>query len=365
MMTFEDAAKAAMYASLANKFDEAMEYYRQADSLMETVTTERGPQLNPSLSVLRHNVGRGTGQVVPITATEDMVACFTIGGGHLETLESSNAEGMAEIDINPKALDKNIRAFMQKLDLGHHPENIKEHRPHVMIMSTGRCGTVSLHHLLRGSNLIPYHTFWWNLPTTSRINMSCQLASGDFRDAEIPETWLTCRAAEWLGGTMIGLNHLDTIFAPAFAAMHPESKFVHITRDPGDVFNSFYGKNQWGVQQLAPVYYKFTPKFHWRMVEQTIPQMIAWYLKFTEAFSRVFGRVMGDRHIEVRAEKLFAQDREAIGGLLEFVGADIPLDKAVDHFGTKINEKKHKIQFGQAEMDKAREEFEEAYCQFS
>lgn len=356
-MTFEDAAKNAWHASFENKPDEALEYYRQADSLMETVTAERGPQFNPSLSLLRHNVGTGSGQVVPITATEDRVASFTIGGGGLETLESPDTVGMNE--ITTKVLDQNIRAFMQNLDLGHHPENIKKHRQHVMVLSTGRCGTVSLHHLLRGSNLIPYHTFWWNLPASARINMSCQFASGDFRDAEIPETWLVCRAAEWLSGTMIGLNHLDTIFAPAFAAMHPKSKFVYITRDHVDVFKSFYGKNQWGNQQLRPVYYKFTPGFKWRRTEQALPQMIAWYLKFTEVFSRAFGRVMGSRFIEVQAEKLFSQDRDEIARLLDFIGSDIPLDMAVDHYGTKINEKAHKAT---GVDDTARQAFTEALC---
>ena len=364
-MTFEDAAKKAWHASFAGKFGEAAEYYRQADSLMGTVTDERGPQFNPGLSVLRHGVGVGTGRVVSITATEDLVSCFTIGGNHLETPESPNADGMAELEIRTWMLAKNIRTFMQNLDLGHHPENIKEHRPHVLVMSTGRCGTVSLHRLLIGSNLNSYHTFWWNLPTASRINMSCQLVSGDFRDEEIPDVWLTCRAAEWLGGTMIGLNHLDTIFAPTFAAMHPKSRFVYIIRDSVDVFKSFYGKNQWGVQQLRPVHYKFTPDFHWRRTEQTVPQMIAWYLRFTEEFSRAFGSVLGNRFLGVRAESLFAQDRDAISELLDFIGSDVPLDRGVDHFGVKINEKKHKACVGPAEMDRACAEFKEAYCQFS
>ena len=53
---------------------------------------------------------------------------------------------------------------------------------------------------------------------------------------------------------------------------------------------------------------------------------------------------MGDRFTEISADKLFAQDKEEISKLLEFTGSNIPLNKAVDHFKTKINEKAHKCQ---------------------
>ena len=67
-----------------------------------------------------------------------------------------------------------------------------------------------------------------------------------------------------------------------------------------------------------------------------------WHLDYTEAFCRTFGRVMGDRFIEISSDRLFGRDREEISKLLEFVGSDIDLDCAVDHFATKINEKVHK-----------------------
>ncbi len=340
-MNFQDHAMRAWVSATDNKLAEAIRSYKLADSMMASTTDEKGPQLNYSLSILRHIVGRGVGRVVPITATENLVCSFTIGGKALEAWESSDAGGMELLNINT-TLSNNIRDFMDGLDLEHHPQNIMEHKPHIMVMSAGRCGTVSLYRLLKGSNLIPYHTYWFNLPTGARQNMACQFASGDFRDTQVPSMWLACRAGEWLSGRMIGLNHLDTIFAPAFAAMHPKSKFIYMTRDHTDVFKSFWTKNQWNNQQLMPVYYKFIPEFRWRRTLHKLPQMIAWYLQFTEAFSQAFGRVLGDRYIEISAEKLFARDKREIKRLLDFIESDITVAKAAKHYRKKINEKKHK-----------------------
>jgi hypothetical protein len=332
---------ACAWANACNGHQEsALKNYRFADEMMDIVTDEKDVCLNPSLSILRHFVGKGYGKVIPVTQTEDAVVGFLLT--IFEIMESVDNRGMIPFSIKARTLEKNIRLFMDSLDLGHHPQNIDKPKPHIQVLSTGRCGTVSLYHLLKGSNLIPYHTYWWMMTSGSRQQLACQFDAGNFEDMSIPETWLRTRAAEWLSGTMIGLNHLDTIFAPAFAAMHEKSKFIYLTRNRVDTFKSFWTKDQWSNQQLKPVYYKFDPDWAWRRAPLSLPEMIAWYFKFTEVFSQAFGRVMGDRYIEISSDKLFAQDKEEIKRLLDFIGSDITVKKAVKHYGTKINEKKHK-----------------------
>ena len=142
---------------------------------------------------------------------------------------------------------------------------------------------------------------------------------------------------------MVGLNHRDTIFAPVFAALHEKSKFLYLSREPDDLFKSFYGKQQFtGGPQLMPVHYAFDPEFRWAVDLRDLVSMIAWYIKFTQEFCRAMGRVMKDRFLEIRAEDLFRQDRETIERMLDFIGCSIPLERAVQHYGRKINEKAHK-----------------------
>jgi hypothetical protein len=107
--------------------------------------------------------------------------------------------------------------------------------------------------------------------------------------------------------------------------------------------------------------YAFSPEFRWRRTEDSVPNCLAWYLNFTETFARAMGRVVGpERFIEVSSDKLFAQDREEIGRLLAFTEADISIHDAVEHFGTKINSKDHRISVKEDEMVEPRALFSAA-----
>ena len=165
---------------------------------------------------------------------------------------------------------------------------------------------------------------------------------------QIPgQEWAATRAAEWLGAKpMIGCNHFDTIFAPVFAAIHPKAKFIYLRRDPEAVFRSFYGKQQWGNDnQLTPLLYAIEDddSFTYWLRGMSEIDKIAWYLRFTEIFSRAFGTVLGERFIEISADKLFARDQNEIKRLLEFSNGGIPLTRASKHFAVKINEKAHRV----------------------
>jgi hypothetical protein len=175
--------------------------------------------------------------------------------------------------------------------------------------------------------------------------MVCRLFADNHENLDAAATWASTRAAEWLGEKpMIGLNHADTVFAPVFAAIHEKSKFVYLRRDPEKVFKSFYAKNQWqrGSNCFRPVLFDFSEGYAFDLPGFDEISGIRYHIRQTEQFSRAFGRVMGDRWIEISADRLFGQDTEEIAKLLEFTGSDIPLEDAVEHFKTPINVKAHK-----------------------
>ena len=220
-----------------------------------------------------------------------------------------------------------------------------------MVLSTGRCGTVSIYRLLQGSNVLPYHAYWCSVPTSDHWEMMLRLIAGEPSGGEpIYANWMSVRAAEWIGAAaqnrnMVGLNHTDTIFAPIFAALHPLSKFVWLRRSKDAVRRSFIDKDQWQGElgnQLRPLLYSFEP-FQWRRTSHSKTEAIDWYLDFTEDFCQAMTDVLGERLIVVEAEDLFRQDRTEIARLLDFIGADIDLDKAVKHFAVPINAKLHKL----------------------
>jgi hypothetical protein len=349
--------KAAWHFSVGGFHEEARLAYKTADDILPV------GHHGADFSVLRHTKGTLTkGAIVdPVPATEDIVYAFYL---YHDPVTPNAGTVMKAATTDGDILESGIRKFLDTFNPGFHRENIPRDIPHVMVMSTGRCGTMSLYKMFQKSSLVPYHSYWWQNTSPARLEAICCLIERCITD--VFDEWLSTRAAEWLGAIsnnrpVIGLNHLDTIFAPVFSVIHPESKFVYLHRDPMAVFESFYGKEQWLNNQLCPINYTFDPVFQFHTPEYGLPHSIAWYIKFTEMFSRAMGRVMGGRFIEIQAEDLFSQKSGKIADLLNFVGADIPLDVAIEHFATKINEKTHKA----VEVDDAaREEFMDALCRF-
>jgi len=315
----------AWNCSKAGRVSQAFELYEYADSFLD------GGELNASLSVLRHNDGVGSGTVRPVPPTEDDVVSLL-----LPRLRTPALDATRLIDEIPEA---NFEKLMGSYSTKCH----KTDRPHIMVMSTGRCGTMSLFRLFQGSNLEAYHSYWLKTHPYNTAETLARLAANEYDDMSAADEWVSTRTAEWLGEKpMIGLNHADTAFAPVFAAIHENSKFVYLRRSPPDVYDSFVSKGQWngGVNHFVPVMYDIPFKFSVTDIEPD--DGIRWHIEFTEKYSRAFGRVMGDRFIEISADKLFSQDEGEVARLLEFTNSDIPPDKAVKHFATRINGKDHK-----------------------
>ena len=299
--------------------------------------------INADLNSLRHTSGHADGRVVAVPPTETEVISFQVPD---RIHESPDAYGLTKLRIVPEVIETNIARTVNEFRPGYHRENIRKDLPHVMALSTGRCGTVSLFRLFEQSKLLAYHTYWYQVSRSTRFEMLCRLLSNEIGDQTCMMEWCQTRAAEWLGGVnvdrpMMGLNHTDTIFAPVFASLHPQSKFVYLRRDPEEVFVSFFDKDQWGTGniQLQPLLCAFNPEFRWRRCGYDVPTSLAWYFYFTEVFCEAFGRVLNDRFIEIDSNKLFAQDRDEVDRLITFTGSELALDDAVEHFAVKINQK--------------------------
>lgn len=301
----------------------------------------------------------------PPQATEDFVFSFYIPSSVRESLPE---KGM----VLPKLshMESGIRACINAVD-----ESIKIQREqndgviltipkddqHVMVLSTGRCGTMSLTHLLYDTNLTPYHEYWWVVEAPHRHEMQARIQSAYFNDLSCANAWVSTRAVEWMGASLsnkplVALNHLDTIFAPVFAALHQKSRFVWLKRDAESVFKSFYGKGQWNSGQLKPIQFSFNP-FRYADGGYDLIPALAWYVYFTEVFIQSFKTVVGDRLLEINSEDLFMCDRDTIGLFLDFIGSDVSVEHAIDHFKKPINEKSHRLWCDQNQIEEATQYF--------
>jgi len=322
----------------------------------------------PDIAVLRHIDGEGSGRVISPLMTEVEQLFFTLNCG---VPESPDINGLSPPIIDGDKMEENIKRFIECFDPLWHKDNIKKELPHVMVMSTGRCGTLSLLRLFEKSHYIAYHNYLWFVCGSVCCEFMCQIMAGRFEDVSPPNFWLRSRAAEWLGAIsqdrpMIDTCHLDTIFAPVFANLHPLSKFIYLKRDPVDVFISFLTKFQLNANQLMPVYYTFDPYYQFRFIPfipYDIPALLTWYIYFTDVFTKAMGKVLSesDRFIEISVDKLFARDESEISKLIEFTGLRLNKKEVTDHFLTKYNEKVEKVSLLDYQLDALITTFKKSY----
>ena len=324
-------------------YEKAFALYEEAEEAAKDIMP-----FSATLNILRHVEGdkkffdQVKGHVATTEPTEDDV----FGLESTDNIQpSQSARGMKKTVIDQDQLEENIRKF--HFDASYHLKNIKRFQPHLLVMSTGRCGTMSLYKLLQKTQYMAHHQFYFNASYIMRLEQMCRFMDGNYDNSQVVHYWLQTRAAEWIDANNMNrpvamVGHHDTIFAPVFAALHMMSgKIIYLRRNPRDVFASMYGKNQFS-RQLRPIFYRFGEQWEWKDQNLDLPEQIIWYLKFTEAFSRALGNIISDRWIEIDADKLFNLDDEEIIKLHEFAELDIPIDEVRNHFKTVYNRKAHK-----------------------
>jgi len=360
------AGRAFIEAEMGN-VAEALEYYRRADQL--TRSHSLPVRLNPELSMLRHMKGEAEGGVISMPPNEDWIVSVQLG--FPGDIEADCATGMEKPDLDRDRMIDAIRRIIGGLNAGYHAENIKAELPHIQVLSTGRAGTVSLFHLFEQSQYIPYHTYPFTMPHMMRNEMAYRIMDGDTMIGVPATWWVKTRAAEWIGCVnqgrpMADVNHLDVVFAPVFAAIHPRSRFIHLVRDPVKTFESFYSKDQWSDKQIIPLYHRYGDdgEFLWRHMRYPDPQAIAWFIRWTEVFCEALEWVLGDRFTRLYADKLFAGDREEAEFLVQWCELPFSANQVVEHYKIPYNSKLHKICRTQEQVDAGREQFISAYKEF-
>lgn len=353
---FKSAAAKGWCAADAGEYEEALNWYELADDIASRWIDATSPAImSPELCLSRHKEGKVDGFVKPMPPTEDAVLSVEF---QLTEHEANSAYGLK----SPVGEGLSFEGYKIA-------DRFKTEAPHIQVLSTGRCGTISLYHLFEQSQYIPYHSYFFMASQPARFEMMCRHLASEPIPQKLVDEWIAMRCAEWWGcgnidRPMITLNHLDTVYAPLFSQVHPNSKFIYLHRDPEKIFRSFYTKRQWTLTQLCPVHYDFDP-FRWKRKGVDIPAQIAWYIKFTENFCRKFGEIMGDRFIEISADKLF--DTGSVSGideaarLIAFTNIDMSLGDVGNHFMQKYNEKAHKI-VPEINYDAGLEVFRKAYA---
>jgi hypothetical protein len=350
-----------------DNFGNARVFFDEANAVSETAIPGQPFKMDTELSLLRFRSGKARGEIINLPPTEDIMLGLMILNRERPFVDAQYLSEPPHVSrgLMVESIKKQIDNFQ-----GHyHYENLRpyDEQPHVMVMSTGRCGTVSLYHLLAQTNYLPYHAYFYSPHFQLRYDQAYQLTTGHVVDQEAVDFWLKCRSAEWLSAASqerpyVSLMHYDTCFAPAFYALHRHSKFIWLRRNPEDVFKSFYLKRQWGDQQIGPMPWRFDPGFMFGKCDWPETKQIAWYIRWTNEFCSAMEEVVNDsrRFKIVKSDALFELDPYEIRELKLYLNLDLSHAAITDHFRIPINVKRHKVDDSR-DYDLALQEFQDHY----
>lgn len=193
----------------------------------------------------------------------------------------------------------------------------------IFVLSTGRCGTKLLTDLIQSDSdfivahqpvpelthaaLYAYQHQGSNFETLTQIIDACRYES--IRDA-----WL-------LKKTYVETNNRITFFAPYLASLFPQSRFIHLQRDPYQFIESGYSRNWYAYEKLFDEG-RITPQddttIPWDQYSQV--QKIAWLWKETNDFIRKFTETMpSERRYFIDSKDLYTNGSK-VKELLSFMG---------------------------------------------
>lgn len=210
----------------------------------------------------------------------------------------------------------------------------------VFVLSTGRCGSMLLTHILEAAGGVRVaHTPRPELVRASRRAFEEIAEKPDFfveviktvREEDIAE-------AHRFGDVYVETNNRITFFAPALARAFPSAKFVHLVRHPAAFVRSgirrrWYQGHPYDLGRIEP---PDAEASGWR--DRDPIEKIGWLWQATNDFVERFRPdVAEERFLFVRAEDLFA-DPATAAEILRFSGLSVlPEERLASFLQVPVN----------------------------
>ena len=210
------------------------------------------------------------------------------------------------------------------------------------ILSTGRCGTMTLSHLLNTATNA--HVFHHAQPDPIRESLQAY-----HREIDTIKTFWKFRYGilqqVWSKGMIYGeTNHLWTQFSEKIAEEFPDAKFIALVRDPRKYVYSgmrrkYYRGHPWDVGRLRPK--EGTPEYEqWDQLDAF--EKVCWLWNDTYSRIRGIAKRLGSKRIQfLRLEDLIVNPSvmSVVFKFLGLKGYDLNAIKSV--MGKRLNEQTH------------------------
>lgn len=219
------------------------------------------------------------------------------------------------------------------------PERVMRETKGLFVLSTGRCGTDFVTHLLKQSETLHVeHEAVPRLATSSRYLYDNDLVNHKGgRAAFLAARYHLIQDAYMFDKRYVETNNRLTFFAPSIRDLMPEAKFVHIVRHPGAFVRSGMRRGYYTSDYIAD-YGKIRPTGNdeafdkWDTYSRI--EKVSWLWYRTNKMIEDFKETCPQRTITIKSEELFNQPAAVVTKILNFVNEPQP-----DHLKTDLGPK--------------------------
>lgn len=236
---------------------------------------------------------------------------------------------------------KKLNDYATKNDITELYRIVHEESQPVFVLSTGRCGTAFLTHLLESDDSLavfhePEPEFFYHTVMAHKEYES---------DPEKVKAVFDVARYELIRNVFINdkryveTNNRVTFFANQIAELYPGSKFIHLVRNPESFVKSGLGRNWYSGNSLYDEGRIRSEDEGWSQRSQL--EKIAWLWNETNSFIEEFKKnVSTDRTLYIKAEELFKNAKVQMA-IFDFIGLKRPTTANLKKITSrKINEGK-------------------------
>ena len=246
-------------------------------------------------------------------------------------------------DLNRRFLRTSVSRYARyaaDIDYSTVERAIYEESSPCFVLSTGRCGTDFLAHVLEESrDLGVYQNPQPDLRFYKKDAYRANLTHPKALEEVIKSSRFEVILGEYRRGRRyVETNNAISFFAPQLAALFPRSIFIHLIRHPGDFARSGMRRGWYtGTIETDIGILRKSDDAEWGSYDRLMK--IGWLWNETNSFIRDFSNTIdSDRFLLVRSEDMF-RDRGVTHKIFSFLGAHSPTERALRRLtARKVNE---------------------------
>lgn len=226
------------------------------------------------------------------------------------------------------------KALKEIQDFDDFPEFVLQKAQALFVLSTGRCGTDFLHHLLKPvKQMDVHHEAEPKMAIASRFLYQNNINHHGGEVAFIGVRYNAIQDAYLFNKIYVETNNRLTFFAPYIESLIPNARFVHLVRHPGDFVTSGMRRGYYNSNKIVD-YSKIRPREssiaqqEWNSYSRL--QKIAWLWNETNLFVERFKENHPDKTLTIKSEQLFGQPAEVATNLLRYTNISEPMNLKAD-----------------------------------